>query len=208
MHRRIRTLSAIAGLAACLALATAAPASAAPGATDPAPKAELTVAEQLKSRLHQGTSAQQSTDMAPANWAFGYDLYFDTASVPSPDAAVHPSGVRTMRVYGGTFWFPGSWAAYGKAWLQMDGDGNFVLRDENGAVRWQSYTGGGTGAYACFQYDGNLVVYNSAGQPLKTATLPANAGQYPGSSVHVQTDGNVVIYGQAWAAHWATGTAH
>ncbi len=48
----------------------------------------------------------------------------------------------------------------------MQGDGNFVLYDANGAAVWASGTYGNDGARLTVQDDGNLVVYAANGAPL------------------------------------------
>ncbi|MGK4579312.1 hypothetical protein [Kitasatospora sp. HPMI-4] len=49
--------------------------------------------------------------------------------------------------------------------LAMQNDGNLVIYSESGAL-WSSGTWGHSGAYAKFQLDGNLVVYQSPNAPL------------------------------------------
>jgi cell wall-associated NlpC family hydrolase len=79
--------------------------------------------------------------------------------------------------------------------LIMQGDGNLVQYGPNGAV-WATATSG-AGNWAAMQGDGNLVVYTAANRPVwdsRTAGLP-------GAELHVQADGNLVIY-QNGKARW------
>ncbi|WP_329454567.1 hypothetical protein [Streptomyces sp. NBC_01497] len=94
-----------------------------------------------------------------------------------------------------------SWSAT-LARMTMRSDGDLVIYDEHGQVRWSSHTSG-TGNRAAFQGDGNLVVYNTANQPLWAS---GTAG-HNGAALVLQADGNVVI-SQNGAALWASGTQH
>jgi hypothetical protein len=70
-------------------------------------------------------------------------------------------------------------AKNGRAFLIMQGDGNFVLyevhRGQNIAV-WASNTNGG--ARAILQGDGNLVVYTSSNQPVWDSGTWGNPDAY------------------------------
>lgn len=94
-----------------------------------------------------------------------------------------------------------SWSAT-LARMAMRSDGNLVIYDERGGIRWASNTSG-SGNYAVFQADGNLVVYNAAGQPLWSS---GSAG-HNGAELVLQNDGNVVISHNG-AVLWASGTEH
>lgn len=77
--------------------------------------------------------------------------------------------------------------------------------DERQVARWASDTNG-RGARAKFQVDGNLVVYDAAGQPIRTGRSPSDTCCHAWD-LHVQADGNVVIY-DVWTPKWTTNTAH
>jgi len=94
-----------------------------------------------------------------------------------------------------------SWSAT-LARMTMRSDGDLVISDEHGQVRWESHTSG-AGNYAVFQGDGNLVVYNAAGQSLWTS---GSAG-HNGAELVLQADGNVVI-SQNGTAFWTSRTEH
>lgn len=89
-----------------------------------------------------------------------------------------------------------------KGALAAQEDGNLVLKDENGRVRWATNTHGNPGAYAVFQEDGNLVVY-AGKQPIW-----ATQTQWRGSYLVLQTDGNLVIYDAGHKPIWASNTGH
>jgi hypothetical protein len=149
---------------------------------------------------------------APANGAddVGVSAWAAICAVHGvpPLAAIHPSGVATWKLRGGTVFQKGDQCQWGKSLLLMQQDGNFVLYDENMRARWASNTANGAGHHASFQTDGNLVVYNASGQPLRTGRVPSNTCCHQGYNLHVQSDGNVVIYAPAWQPRWATGTRH
>lgn len=89
-----------------------------------------------------------------------------------------------------------------KARFTMQTDGNLVLYDETGRVRWASNSNGNPGAHAVFQEDGNLVVYQ--GQRVLFASNTDHRGAY----LVVQVDGNVVIYDHEDRPIWATQSGH
>jgi hypothetical protein len=92
----------------------------------------------------------------------------------------------------------------------MQGDGNFVLYDNNGVAYWSTGTWGNPGAFLILQDDGNLVVYGQNGQALwasKTALgterLDADqqlnindkmAAANKRTTLILQGDGNLVLY--------------
>lgn len=89
----------------------------------------------------------------------------------------------------------------GRFTLVMQGDGNLVLYMDDGQALWHASTHGNPGAWAVFQSDGNLVVYQGA-TPLWHAGTHGN----PGAELHVQDDGNLVIYDASMAPLWHTWT--
>lgn len=54
---------------------------------------------------------------------------------------------------------------------------------------------------AVIQSDGNLVIYNSSGQPTWASGTSGN----PGAKLAVQTDGNIVIYRSNGSVAWSSG---
>jgi hypothetical protein len=97
----------------------------------------------------------------------------------------------------------------GKSRLVMQTDGNLVLYDEFGGVRFSSNTWGNPGSYLTFQDDGNLVVYNGWGPYRRVLWSPNTWGARPcGCFLAIQEDGNVVIYNQGMAVRWSTNTWH
>ena len=89
-----------------------------------------------------------------------------------------------------------------KGVLTSQADGNLVLKDETGRVRWSTNTQR-TGYYSVWQEDGNLVVYDRRQRPV----WASNTGGI-GAYLVLQTDGNLVIYNASDAPIWATDTGH
>ncbi|MER6377826.1 hypothetical protein ABT255_58600 [Streptomyces mirabilis] len=87
--------------------------------------------------------------------------------------------------------------------ITMRSEGDLVISDENGVVRWSSHTSS-SGAHAVFQGDGNLVIYSTAG---KTLWSSGTAG-HDGAELVIQNDGNVVVLSTDGRALWAAGTSH
>ena len=101
------------------------------------------------------------------------------------------------------FWLnPGVSFATRKGVLVAQADGNLVLKDETGRVRWSTNTGRNTGAAAVWQEDGNLVVYQE-NRPI----WASNTGGI-GAYLVLQTDGNLVIYDASDKPIWASNTGH
>jgi hypothetical protein len=88
-----------------------------------------------------------------------------------------------------------------RADLWVRGNGNVLLKDECGFVRWRVQTGC-PGAFMIFQGDGNLVIYCGRVPVWWTGTVG------DGEHLALQDDGNFVIYDFYWKAVWNTGTAH
>ena len=86
--------------------------------------------------------------------------------------------------------------------LTSQADGNLVLKDETGRVRWATNTQR-TGYYSVWQEDGNLVVYDRRLRPV----WASNTGGI-GAYLVLQTDGNLVIYNGNDQPIWATNTGH
>jgi hypothetical protein len=88
--------------------------------------------------------------------------------------------------------------------VAMTQGGNLVIGDPaTGSVLWSSGTSG-SGNYAVFQADGNLVVYRADGSSLWTSGSAGNDG----ARMVLQDDGNVVIRSVGGSAVWSSGTVH
>lgn len=88
--------------------------------------------------------------------------------------------------------------------VAMTQGGNLEIGDpSDGTVLWSAHTSG-SGNYAVFQADGNLVVYSADGLALWTS---GSAG-HDGARMVLQDDGNVVICSTAGNAVWSSGTVH
>jgi hypothetical protein len=79
-------------------------------------------------------------------------------------------------------------SANGKFTLRMLQDGNLVLLNDAGDVKWHAGTAPNRGAVATMQRDGNLTIVSAKNKPLwHTATQGA------GANLHVQNDGNLTV---------------
>uniref|UniRef100_UPI0020C6E290 hypothetical protein n=1 Tax=Streptomyces sp. GbtcB6 TaxID=2824751 RepID=UPI0020C6E290 len=87
--------------------------------------------------------------------------------------------------------------------ITLRGNGNLVISDENGVVRWSSGTSGADN-HAVFQADGNFVVYSSDNRTLWSSGTEGNDG----AKLVIQADGNVAILSAGDATLWAAGTQH
>ncbi|MFE4626052.1 hypothetical protein [Streptomyces mirabilis] len=94
-----------------------------------------------------------------------------------------------------------SWSAT-RARMTLRSDGNLVIYDEQGHIRWTAHTSG-SGNRAVFQDDGHLVVYSSSNQTLWSS---GTAGRN-GAQLVLQADGNVVI-SQGGTVLWSSRTNH
>jgi hypothetical protein len=98
----------------------------------------------------------------------------------------------------------------GSTRLTMQHDCNLVLYDHsfnpNGIALWSSKTAGqGAHCYVQMQTDGNLVIYNKA-PLLAQRKIWASNTQGRAYSLHVQSDGNLVLRHANGRDVWATGT--
>jgi len=89
----------------------------------------------------------------------------------------------------------------GRFQLQMQTDGNLVLRVVDYVGLWDSKTYGNSPSGLVMQDDGNLVVYSTEGTALWHIGTHGNPGAY----LRLQDDGNLVVYRGAQAL-WNTGT--
>lgn len=103
---------------------------------------------------------------------------------------------------GGTVLTRGDDVSSAKATLMMQSDGNLVVYDEFGNVRWSSGTQG-LGDYAYFQTDGNLVIYDE----YNYAVWSSGTDGYDNANLNVQEDGNVTIWWRGYVV-WQTYTGH
>lgn len=75
--------------------------------------------------------------------------------------------------------------------LNMQGDGNLVLRNLAGTALWASGTSGKASADVIMQADGNLVIYDTGGNPLWGSGTAKNPN---GAWLAVQPDGKLIVY--------------
>lgn len=92
------------------------------------------------------------------------------------------------RVVRATYVFqPGQSVLTNRISLGLTGDGELVLRDEHGRVAWSSGARA-SGAYAVFQDDGNLVVYQG-----DQTVWSSRTGGHGGATLVLRADGTVAI---------------
>jgi hypothetical protein len=124
-------------------------------------------------------------------------------SAPAPDQRTTESPVAGGQVVQATRVLEiGASIASARATLSMQDDGNLVVTDENGTVRWSSHTEG-RGYRTVFQDDGHLVVYTRDNQ----AAWSSGTAGHDGAVLVLQNDGDVVIQ-QDGTTLWVSGTAH
>lgn len=93
----------------------------------------------------------------------------------------------------------------GSFMLIMQDDGNLVVYQlQPRKPIWASQTANMGGKQAIMQLDGNFVVYDGNGTAPKDALWASNTST-PNSTLFMQDDGNLVIYGPGKPT-WATGT--
>ena len=90
---------------------------------------------------------------------------------------------------------------HGQYFLLMNTDGNFFIYDwAHGTGTWGPGTQGHRGAYAIFQTDGNLVVYDVNGTALWSS---GTSGTYA-ERLDLNDDGRIII----WKSAWNSGTSN
>jgi hypothetical protein len=129
-----------------------------------------------------------------------------TTSVPAGQSAGPLSAsapVWTTQTIEATFVFRlGDSVSTNRTRLHLQGDGDLVIIDEVGTVRWRSNTAG-TGNTAVFQDDGHFVVYDRDQRPVWTS---GTAGR-PGAVLVLAADGDVDIVHNGTVV-WSSNTAH
>ncbi|MGW0792716.1 hypothetical protein ACWD04_31990 [Streptomyces sp. NPDC002911] len=96
---------------------------------------------------------------------------------------------------------PGGPVYAGGAQLSMESDGNFVVRDSTGVVRWAANTAT-LGDRAVFQGDGNLVVVAADGRSVWSSGTAGN----PGARLVLQETGRLLIRSAGGAVLWSAGS--
>jgi hypothetical protein len=103
----------------------------------------------------------------------------------SPDIPF-PSACGTCRMNAGERLLDGGWT------LNMQGDGNLVLRNSGGTACFASNTQGHSSSHVSYQNDGNFVVYSSGGASLWSSKT---AGKWIGSQYDVSILGGYFYVG-------------
>lgn len=88
--------------------------------------------------------------------------------------------------------------------VAMDEQGNLVVVDPSGVVRWSSHTPG-SGHTVAVQGDGNLVVYDASGHAL----WASNTAGHPGAVLVIHPNGDVTVSSpDGNSTYWSAGTGH
>jgi hypothetical protein len=94
-------------------------------------------------------------------------------------------------------------SANGKYKLEMQTDGNLVLRNDFNQIKWASNTYGNPGSRVQMQFDGNLVIRNAGNQIIWASNTYSDfIFRNNSSSLRVEDNGNLVIYKPNNAAIW------
>jgi hypothetical protein len=127
-----------------------------------------------------------------------------TARHAAAKPAIPPASAGWTRVIQATYWLqPGASVQTNRIKLTMQTNGDLTISNPDGKVLWSSGTTG-RGYNACFQADGNFVVYNSAKQPV----WQSRSNGHKGAKLVLQADGNVVIYSSSGAPYWQAKTQY
>ena len=150
-------------------------------------------------------------------------------SLPAGQAIQSPNGQYTLKMQtdgnlceygpaGNALWCSGTGGTSSSDHVPMQTDGNLVIYNSAGHALWQSGTSGNSAPVLALGDDSSLVIDLPAGpvwtrSSSLTGQLPATltAGQAISSpngqyTLKMQTDGNLVEYGPAGTALWASGT--
>ncbi|MDX3849461.1 hypothetical protein [Streptomyces sp. AK02-01A] len=111
---------------------------------------------------------------------------------PAAPAGTVIAGPHVMRM--------GAPVRAGAAELSMEPDGNFVVRDGSGIVRWAANTAT-LGSRAVFQGDGNLVVVADDG----TRVWQSGTAGHPGAKMVLQESGLLLIRSASGVLLWSSG---
>jgi hypothetical protein len=135
-----------------------------------------------------------------STWLNDVGAYY-SFNVVNSTAAPNPAAVTLNpgEVLGST----GLIGPLGQTSLELQSDGNLVLNHDYQSV-WKTNTQGTTAKELVMQNDGNLVLYNNAGQPVWFTGTSGN----PGAKLSLQLDGNMVIYSAGNTPLWQSGTSH
>ncbi|MGV9935199.1 hypothetical protein ACWDY4_32250 [Streptomyces olivaceoviridis] len=158
------------------------------------------------SAARQATPAQTSSERRAATGTQTQTTARTTAAAAPSHAQAQATAQRhwSTKVVNATYVLhSGESVASDRMRITMRTNGDLVVSDEHGTVRWSSHTHG-SGNYAVFQDDGNLAVYSANHTSLWTSGTAGNAG----AELVIQSDGNVVILSRSGTAVWAAGTAH
>jgi hypothetical protein len=94
-------------------------------------------------------------------------------------------------------------AENGRYVLQMQEDGNVVVRMSGNIATWASGTDGHPGAILKMQDDGNLVVIAPGNNPVWSSRTDGR----PSCVLFIQDDGNAVVYAEGNRAVWASNSS-
>ncbi|MFD8820621.1 hypothetical protein ACFV23_56425, partial [Streptomyces sp. NPDC059627] len=168
-------------------------------------KATVATAAAVKAGTVRSAVAEPATvKSTTARTATGTKATHQAAAKPVKAATTPVTHDWSTKVVNSTYVLDaGDSVASNRMRITLRSNGNLVISDENGVVRWSSGTSG-AGNHAVFQADGNLVVYSSDDRTLWSSGTEGNDG----AKLVIQADGNVAILSAGDATLWAAGTQH
>jgi hypothetical protein len=146
------------------------------------------------------TGTRTAPRSTPATSATTPSIAPSDPTTPGPSTS---TPIWTTRTIQATFVFRrGDTQSTNRTRLTLQSDGDLVIIDESGTVRWRSNTAG-TGNIAVFQDDGHFVVYDSTMSPRwQSGTAGRN-----GAVLVLAADGDVDIVHNGTVV-WSSNTAH
>ncbi|MEU1268584.1 hypothetical protein [Streptomyces sp. NPDC005799] len=158
----------------------------------------------------QAVSSSSTEDTPTDTSATASDTTSDTSADTSSDTpagqsvAADPAPAWSTEVFASTFTLRSGESVHSdRMRITMRADGDLVISDENGTVRWSSHTSGQSN-YATFKADGELVVRSAYQQTLWSS----RTGGHTAAKLVIQNDGNVTILSADDQTLWAAGTQH
>ncbi|MER7930265.1 hypothetical protein ABTY96_45375 [Streptomyces sp. NPDC096057] len=174
------------------------------GGTDDPSTTPSGAAQAVSSSSTEDTpTTDTSASDTPATDTSASDTSADTPAGQNAAEAAAPTQWGT-KVFTSTFTLRSGESVHSdRMRITMRADGDLVISDENGTVRWSSHTSGQNNL-ATFKADGELVVRSAYQQTLWSS----QTGGHTGAKLVIQNDGNVTILSAADQTLWAADTQH